>query len=209
MYIIFSNYAIIIGQKQTSITNFVTFPQFIRFDDVEFWYWHGSQPIEEKCEFTERYLLSLQPVLHDSNTINICAQISMDPKDFNDHSHLLDYIRNHLLLLCNSSRAYKFFILNHSDENLFTHAITSILQINVIECCQHIEIVILDSCGKHQKSLPVEAISNWLEKSDDGIKVDDRLPKEKFLSIRLPFNEFQNTREILDYLMMVHFYVIS
>lgn len=100
----------------------------------------GSQPIEEKCEFIESRLLPFQHTLHDSNMIECYARITQHCDDFNDHSHFIEYIRNRMLPICNSSRGYKFFIIFHSDVNSGTNVIASLLQMAEIKRCSNVEI---------------------------------------------------------------------
>ena len=76
------------------------------------------------------------------------------------------------------------------------------LQMPEIECCSNIEIII-DS-GK-QIHLPIEAISNWLLKSVDGMENDVQNRKEKFLKIHL-YDGIQNAHEMVDYLATVGFF---
>ena len=54
--------------------------------------------------------------------------------------------------------------------------------------------------GKNQ--LPVEAISNWLEKSVDEMQINARTPKAKSLQMRL--HGIQNAVEMLERLKMVY-----
>ena len=121
-----------------------------------------------------------------------------DQNDFSDHSKLLDYIRNQFLPICNSSRRYKFQIWFLSDTNFATEVIASILEMDEIKHCSNVEIGII--CGE-QKRLPIEEISNWLEKSGYGM---ENTVQEKFLAIY--FNvTFQYPQELVDYLKTVYF----
>lgn len=76
------------------------------------------------------------------------------------------------------------------------------LQMPEIECCSNIEIII-DS--GEQIHLPIEAISNWLLESVDGMENDVQNRKEKFLKIHL-YDGIQNAHEMVDYLATVGFF---
>ena len=173
---------------------------FLRFDNVRLWYSYGDQQhIEEKCEWIESHLLALKLALFNSNMIEFSTGISKYHRNhFNDHSKLLDYIRNRFLPICNSSRRYKFQICFFSDRNSDANVIASILEMDEIKHCSNVEIGII--CGE-QKRLPVEEISNWLEKSGYGM---ENTVQEKFLAIY--FNvTFQYPQELIDYLKTVYF----
>ena len=61
-------------------------------------------------------------------------------------------------------------------------------------------------CCKEQKQLPVEEISNWLERSTDGIENTAQSQKERVLKIGI--QGIQNAREIVDHLKTVYFKII-
>lgn len=122
---------------------------------------------------------------------------------FANHSTLIDYLRACLNTICNSARGYKFLICFWSDEVeicAIATVISSILQMPPVKRCENVAIEI-PLPRQVQRALPVEAISNWLEKSSDEMQINDRKPKEKFLKIRA--DGIQNYRELIDCLKMV------
>ena len=199
----FSEGAIIVSNRtKTSLTftDLAAFPLFIRINNFELPYWSGLQPIEEKIELIEPQLITLKPVLKDSNMIDFRAGISHAHQyHFNNHSSLLDYLQNRLLIICDLAQSYKF-IIGFFDANAITNVIGSILQMAPIKCCSTVEIGISHSWIETQ--LPVEAISNWLEMSAVRMEINDRKQKEKFLKILMM--GIQNARELIDHLKMVY-----
>ena len=132
--------------------------------------------------------------------VEISAQISQDnPFHFKNHSEFLKYFRSRLLPICRSSSNYLFNIRFVSGEDAITNMVESILQMSEINCCSSVEIEIDKRTG--QKALPAEAISDWLEKIASGVKVHEKVTKEKYLKIKM-FG-IRNTREIHDHLKEV------
>lgn len=202
--VFFSDGTFIIGNRGISLTrtDLTEFPLFLRFNNVQLWYWRGSQPIKEKCELIEAHLIPFKSVLNVSNMIEFYAYITHDDKTyFNNHSKLLYYLQNRLLQICDSARGYKFRILFFSHANTITNVIESILQMPPIERCSNVEIEI-PFLWRVQKQLPVKAISNWLEMSAVRMEINDRKQKEKFLKILMM--GIQNARELIDHLKMVY-----
>ena len=72
-----------------------------------------------------------------------------------------------------------------------------------IKHCSNIEIEI-EIIGGEQKRLPVEEISNWLEPSADGTKINLQNHNERFLKINLN-STIQNDQEMFDNLKTVYF----
>ena len=136
--------------------------------------------------------------------IEFSAIISQHDRNyFNNHSTLIDYFQNQLLSICDSARGYKFRIYFRSDEdeNDITNVISSILQLPTIERCSNVEIEI--RCyWEVNKQLPVEVISNWLEKSVDGMEINSRKQREKLLTIRM--RDIQNVQKMIDHLKSVY-----
>lgn len=151
------------------------------------------------------HLLPLKPVLNDSKSFKFYAKISQNPHDFDNHLKLLDYLKNRLLAVCDSSRGYRFdidFVLdddNDTDANAVTNVLESILLMPPTGRCSVLKIKIY---GEGKNQLPVEAISNWLEESVDRMQINALTPKEKYLKIRL--NGIQNAVEMLERLKMVY-----
>ena len=180
------------------INELVTFPLFLRFDQVQIWCEYGGK-------FIESQLLSLKPTLNDANMVDFFATITHnEPNQFSDHLKLLDYIRNRFLPICNLSRGYNFQILFPFYTYPNINVIASILGMDEIKQCSNVKIGIITGI---QKRLPIEAISNWLEPSADVKKNNLQNQKERFLKI---FNggiygTIQNAREMIEHLTKVYF----
>lgn len=197
-----------------SLAELTTFPQFPRFNNFRIWYSASefgftSALIEKKYKFIESYLLALKSALNDSNMIEFNADIYEHSHSyFSNHLQLLDYLRYRFLpVFFNSSHRYKFNIHFSSDGNSSAKVVASILQIPQIERCSNVEIEV----NNGEQKLPVDAISNWLEKSVDGMK-NNKGQKKRFLKVIFP-NEYwqnstlhagiQNAGEMLDHLRTV------
>ena len=184
------------------------FPPFLRFNEVKLWYNDdgGSLAIEEKCDYIESQLLPLKSAFDNFCRVEFAACIDQDDhNDFSDQSQLLEYLHNRLLPILNPSSDYKFYINFCADENSVTNLIESLLQMAEIKSCSNIKIRI-GMCCEEQKQLPVEEISNWLERSTDGIENTVQSQKERVLKIGI--QGIQNAREIVDHLKMVYFKII-
>ena len=204
MIIIFSDGTSIIGLERKDITliELATPPPFVRFYSVLLWHFLGTQPVEAKCQWFESHLLPLKLVLKDSNKITLYAIIDRDRcGHFRDHTQLLDYLRTRLLPICNSSRAYKFIIrlYNKSTPDM----IASLLQMPEIKRCSNVNIVFLRRCEEHHYHLPVEEVSNWLERCVDGMEKAAQNQKERYL--RITMDSIKNAREMIDHLKMVFY----
>lgn len=157
-------------------------PTFLRFDNVQLLYdTNNTKPIEEKCEFIKSQLLPIKLALNGSNMVNFHACIRQENCHFNDHSQLLECIRNRFLPICNSFRGYTFEINFLSDPNTNTTVIASLLKMDELKRCSNILIKLRASVI--QSRLPVEEISNWLEKSADGMENIRKNQNERFISI--------------------------
>ena len=189
-----------------SLNELATIPLFLRFYTVLLAYNFGAETIEEKCELIKKQLLPLKLALNDTNMVEFIACISQNNHNhFNDHSKLLDFIRNRFLPICNSSRRYKFQIRFNSDANSDRNVITLILEMDEIKRCSNVEIEII---GGKQKRLPIEEISNWLERSADGAKNNIQNQTERFLKIYYNYYlnpVIKNAREMLEHLTKVYF----
>lgn len=198
----FGTFIIGLGRTELVLNELTTFSPFLRFDTIWLWSLYGEHPIKEKCEFIERHLRPLKSALIDSNMIDFRARISAydDGIDFSDHLQLLEYIRNRLLPICNSSLGYKFYIDFESDFNSAANVIASLLQMPEIKRCANVEIKIT---SREQNQLPIETISNWLERSADGMENNVQKHRERSLTISTD-GVFGNTREMIDHMKTVN-----
>ena len=173
------------SRNKVSVTNLTSVPRFLRFNYVELSYNFGEKSIEEKCRSIENYLQPLKEALKDSISIQFYGDIDRnDRTKFSDHSKLLDYLSEHLLKICNSSRGYNFSTYFRTEKaGAATYVINSIIQMPQICRCSHLRFHLC--CVPKPVLLPVEAISSWLNRSiHDGMNFTcRRTPKEIFLRI--------------------------
>ena len=177
-------------------------PNFLRFNDVLLVYERiGPKSIEAKCHSIGEYLQLL--ALEDSNSFMFGGRIKQyEPSCFSDHSVLVAYLSDRLLPLCNSFRRYEFDIWFQSDRESATNVISSILQLTQNMRCSNLNISLY--CLEMPTLLPVEAISNWLNrKMEDALGNVSRTPKETLLKICL--GGIQNMEEMCDHLATVLF----
>ena len=199
--------AFIIGnaRKKVSVANLTSVPCFLRFKEVKLFYAYtiGQKSIEEKCRSGENYLQTLKEALNDSILIRFGGIIDRnDLTKFSDHSKLLDYLSEHLLKICNSSRGYEFYISFYTEEEAGAEAnvIISIMQMPQICRCSTLRLKLY--CFPQHVLLPVEAISSWLNRTiGDGMNFIGRTPKEIFLQIYVA--GIQNVVEMCDHLVEV------
>ena len=125
--------------------------------------------------------------------ITLTARINQnDQSQFRDHSQLLDHLREQVLPICDSSPAYYFEFDFQSDNDAAGNVIGQFLQLPSIKRCQKVGF---NYANETFIQLPVDAISNWLNRnSDDGI---GRNKKERFLGTNHRIR-VQNAEEICD-----------
>lgn len=191
------------------IPNLASIPSFIRFREVNLYYFYGSQSINAKCKLIDERLKMAIPALINAKINLKCTIDETNRRHFNNHSALINYLRNDLLpIVSNSPRRYNFQIGFNSDKNAATEVIDSILQMSQISRCKRVEIIIWFPLDRHfdqSYRCPLEGISNWLSlKSDDkNGKICDQTSEEKFLRIYLSEIKISNFREIWEHLSKV------
>lgn len=198
-------YAFFFGNRRSEIplVNLATLPHFLRFNDIRLYYDRDPASIENKCQLIEDYLQALNETKNDSKSIEFYGEINLnDYTNFRDHSLLLNHLGEQLLPICNSSRCYKFAFSFYSDDEAAIKVFLSILQMPQIKRCSNIGIELYNF--EQPRQLPVEAISNWLNRTiKDGVEFIDQSPKKIFLQICLA--NIQNVMEICDHLGKVCF----
>ena len=130
--------------------------------------------------------------------------------DFTDNSMLLTHIEKELLPIANACRSYKFnidFFSYHSASEA-ANAIASILQFGPIAGCSNVSFNLrIGNC--FLVVLPVDAVSNWLNRSRTcgAISANGQAIKERILEIK--FDAFDifilNITEMLNCLKKVNF----
>ena len=75
-----------------------------------------------------------------------------------------------------------------------------------IKRCQNIDIVFHLHYGGNEKQLPVDDVSNWLERSANGTEkfVNNKQQKERSLKMGMKGIQIQNVREMIEHLKMVY-----
>lgn len=185
-------------------TDLIESTQFLRFDKVMFSCMTGYKnrlSIDTKCQLVVNYLKPIKKALNDSNKVHIAVPINKNFHTcFNDYSQILNWLRNDLLTICDSSREYKFEIStiewhskSHTDRTSF---IDSILQLAPIKLCANVEIR-FDGDHLRPMKLPVKAISNWLHRKCEGIG------EKRFPRLRIYSSNIRNAQELCDHLKTV------
>lgn len=167
--------------KRIPQSDFGAFPRFLRFNNVEFWYNLRSQPIAEKCQSVAANSLMLKTAMNGAKMICFDADINEDnPKDFNNHSQLLDHLHREFIPLCCSPFSIQFNIgFFQSENNFVLPVIGSILQMFQFHPCSVLKFKVYEV--QEPIEVPLEAISNWFSQKARGIKLKD--PKQDFLTM--------------------------
>ena len=190
-----------VEEKEISLQDLALFPVFLRFGEVDLRHFYGTQSIAEKCELFDKCLQSIKPALNDSDSIYFkCVVFEHNPSQFFNHQTLIKYISHRLLPICESSRKYSFIIGLLSDENSASNIIASILQMAQISRygCFGVYIGLI---ATNPAQLPIETISNWLNRNSGAMKIHQKQTDLLTHSSKA----FQNIPEMCDFLKMVNF----
>ena len=129
--------------------------------------------------------------------------------DFSDNSLLLTHIEKELLPIANACRTYtyKFKIAFDVDYSVATNMIAKVLQFGPISGCFDVSLNLFPY-KNFATVLPVDAISNWLNRSRTygAISANRQAIEERILEIK--FNEsipIHNVSETLNGLKKVNF----
>ena len=117
---------------------------------------------------------------------------------------MLDYFRERLIPICDSSSVYNynFFVDFQSDNDGTADFIEQILQMRSIIRCRD---VLFHYANETFIQLPVEVISNWLNRNSDdriGCTGTGQSRKERYLAMNKQI-KIQNSMEICDRMKMV------
>lgn len=195
-------------------------PRFLHFDVLRLYHCHykGSWgiPISDECQCFVNHLKPLENALNNTNLIHFIGSVSEDDSScFRNHSNLLAYLQNQLLPICGRSRGYKFQIILLSDNKATTGAkiIENILRMPQIVNCSTVKFIfgypnqrLLRLKGfLHQPTLlPVEAISNWLNRrSDESAPMGNNVQNQRARTLEIASVEIQNAPEMCDHLKKV------
>ena len=155
--------------KEAVITDPDNF-RFLRFNSVFIVYTseEGSQSIDEKLQLLQNQLQLFMKAFSDLGEITLSATINQnDQSQFHDHTHLLDYFRERLIPICDSSSVYNynFLVYGQSDNDGAADFIAQILQMRPIIRCRE---VLFRYSNETFIQLPVGVIANWLHRNFDG-----------------------------------------
>ena len=115
---------------------------------------------------------------------------------FKDSPTLLDQI-DKTLQIFTRCRAYKFYIESHINENTSTNVLAAILQFDAIVRCSKITVK-FNFGDPMQTNLPIEAIGNWLNRTNgNGQEHIDR-----FLKLEINY-DVPNLGEMFEHLKKV------
>ena len=189
------------NRKAVVFSELIAVPPFLRFDTtVILDYISGAQSIAQKCESFHGHLSSIQTTLLNSNVINFCFGIGINqknPSQFSNHSAALEHI-HHIVSICNSPREYDFHFQSHSNSSAFGNLITSILEMREIARSSFVYIS-GDYYGHTNTQLPIETISNWLNRERHTM---DQIQRTLILSCSA---QYSNIQEMCDFLKQVSF----
>ena len=175
-------------------------PPYLRFDLVKLSYIASESDegtINERFAYVMMILQPYKQALSGSKFKflgRICNSCSKS--DFKDSSMLLDHI-DKLLQISARCRAYKFYIEHHINENTPTaNVLATILQFDEIIRCSKIRVE-FDFWYFTPTHLPIEAIGNWLNRTN-AIGQDN----ERFLKLKI-CDDVPNLGEMFEYLKKV------
>ena len=115
---------------------------------------------------------------------------------FKDSSTLLDHI-DKTLQISDRCRVYKFYIEFHINENTSTNVLATILQFDEIIRCSKIRVE-FDFWYFTPTYLPIEAIGNWLNRTNANRQEDN----ERFLKLKIR-DDVPNLGEMFEHLKKV------
>ena len=173
-------------------------PPYLRFDvkltTLALAPYEGT--IEERFQWAQMILQPFNQALTRSK-FEFVGIISKWKSDFKDSSTFLDHI-DKLLQIFARCRVYKFYIESRINENTSTNVLAAILQFDAIVRCSKIRVQFDDFGDPMQTRLPIEAIENWLNRTNaDGEKCDER-----FLKLKISY-DVPNLSEMFEYLKEV------
>lgn len=178
-------------------------PHFVRFATIEIEYFgteHENWRAGERWAFAEstpQQLLHLQQLRSKITASKLIFHGNVNRNEPNNHSNfpnfrtLLDHIENDLLAKFGDWQEYEFKSFVYSDKDAATDYIATLLEFEPIFRSSNVAIHLYVPL-----SLPVKAISNWLNRTSKW-----NGPKEIFL--RIKSDRIQNEQEMIDELKKV------
>ena len=163
--------------EELTLDNLAEFP-FVRCGGIYLDYSVGSHLIANKCEIFASQLQKF-PALKKANSICVSANINQKRRDhFIDHTQFLEHLRNKLLPIFCYHRRFKFRIGIGSNTDAFTNIVSSILEIKQVNQSSNVGIHFVRriTMTNQYERLPIEAIANWLHRSETQIMMGKNLP---------------------------------
>ena len=187
-------------QTEIAFPELVTVPCFLRFGFVKLNYSIDQQSISiaKKCESFRRHLPSIKATLYDSNGTYFKID-NKGPSQSIDYSTLLEHIRN-IVSICDSSRGYSF-AFGYKMYSSWYNLIASILEMPAIACSSTVYIVGPIFFYMTLSQLPIEIISNWLNRERNAMNQKQR---ERVLQLNFPV-QYSQIQEMYDFLEQVSF----
>ena len=193
--------------RKIALSTLVNVPPFLRFGNVKLDYSIGFQSIVQKCDSFRGYLLLIKASLYDPSCIRFYVDINQEfPRYFRNHVDFLEHIRD-VVSICDSSRGYSFVFRRYRDSDDFGNVIASLLEIPEISRSSFVyfapdrEYQIMLTLTLTQ--LPIEAISNWLNRVRHPL---DQKKRARRLELLCP-DHFQDAqiRDLCDLLKRVSY----
>ena len=186
-----------INKKAIALSDLVVVPRFLRLGFVWLDYSTGSQLIAQKCQSFLSYLLSIKASLNDSDIIDFNCEINEeDQTQFADHSTLIEHIRQ-IVSIFDSSRGYAFLM----NSDALGDVISSTLEMSAIARSSFASFI-----SHSTRHLPIEAISNWLNRERKAMGQNQR---ERTLKLMCLVPDASQIQEMCDLLVQVSFLFLN
>ena len=181
--------------------------EFIRFENVKLYYNHfGFQSIDKKCRLFVEHLKPLKAAFNDSTKIDFNADIGDGQTNFREPLQLLNHHRNELLPICDLPCRYEFTIFFSTHGTFATAILDSILQMSPVNSSTNVEFDFYHTNRGPPilTRLPVDAISAWLDRSND-MAMKCKQHQKTPLNLRVYLGDVQNVHELFEHFKKVHF----
>ena len=183
--------------------------EFLHFEIVVLSYDDsGFQSIDKKCHLFVKHLKPLKAAFNDSTKIEFNANMGLGDgqNNFRDPLQLLSHLRNELLPVCDSARHYEFTFgfYSHKASTATTDILDSILRMPPINTSTNVKFNLYQHNGILPQLLPVDAISAWLDRSNDLVMKCKQQQKTP-LELRVYLSGVENVHEFFEHFKKVNF----
>lgn len=188
--------------RQISLAELSQIPLFVRFNSVCINFIRTVQPIEQQCESICTLLQPLRRAFIDCS-LKFKRVIGECPSCRGMNNPPLFYVDSQLLPLfgpCRSYTHYLSFRFGIFPKNVSMNYISSLLLLEPISRCAHVSLDLFTTY--RQKTLPIEAISNWLNRDFNEINFNGQEQRELLLELS-PQILRQNSLEMFEHLKKV------